>query len=162
MRTTRTVWPSVHIRARYLCFAALVGMGHCRINDFTHTCNMSGPWSDAALDTLGKFPLVTIERFMGQYSHCPWNQQTARPSTCTVEEAPIGLTDAATGLYVEDHAVAALQQLKRRNPKITTIFYGGPGVCQMFQRKLPTPVSSSTRPSAERRRCTIGGMLFYL
>ena len=94
---------------------------------FTHTCNMSGHWSDAALDILGKFPLVTIERFMGQYSHCPWNQQTARPSTCTVEEAPIGLTDAATGLYVEDHAVAALQQLKRRNPKIATIFYHDSG-----------------------------------
>ena len=94
---------------------------------FTHTCNMSGPWSDAALDTLAKFPLVTIERFMGQYSHCPWSQQTARPANCTVEEAPVGLTDAATGLYVEDHAIAALRQLKRRNPKLAAIFYHDSG-----------------------------------
>eukprot|EP01050_Picozoa_sp_SAG11_P003464 SAG11_NODE_196_length_12778_cov_6.887767_4_plen_152_part_00 len=46
---------------------------------------------------------------------------------CTVEEAPLGLTAHATGQFVEDHTVAALQQLKRRNPNITTIFYHDTG-----------------------------------
>lgn len=37
---------------------------------FTHTCNVSGPWSEAALDVLQKFPMVNIERFMGQHQRC--------------------------------------------------------------------------------------------
>jgi hypothetical protein len=37
---------------------------------FTHTCNMSGPWSDNALDVLSKFPLVRISR------PTPWPSST--------------------------------------------------------------------------------------
>ena len=46
---------------------------------------------------------------------------------CTVEEAPVGLTADGTGKFVEDHTLAALKQLKERNPKITTIFYHDTG-----------------------------------
>jgi hypothetical protein len=116
---------------------------------FTHTCNTSGPWSEEALDVLSKFPLVNIERFMGQHEQCfaahrdQWgppggwlNNTHGMPAcshgtadsipagcNCTVEEAPLGLTAHATGKYVEDHTIAALKQLKQRNPNITTIFY---------------------------------------
>lgn len=123
---------------------------------FTHTCNTSGPWSEEALDVLAKFPLVNIERFMGQHERCfaahreqwgppgGWLNHThgtpacshatspaagaAPPGcNCTVEEAPLGLTADATGKFVEDHTLAALKQLKQRNPNITTIFYHDTG-----------------------------------
>ena len=122
---------------------------------FTHTCNMSGPWSGEALDVLTKFPLVNIERFQAQHELCfaahkedfgppgGWfNQTSGTPAcrhvnphspgyiagcNCTVEEAPIGLTAHATGKFVEDHTIAALKQLKQRNPNITTIFYHDTG-----------------------------------
>lgn len=32
---------------------------------FFHSCNESGPFSDRALDTITKFPLVTIEKGQG-------------------------------------------------------------------------------------------------
>ena len=37
---------------------------------FTHTCNVSGPWSEEALDVLQKFQIVNIERFMNQHQSC--------------------------------------------------------------------------------------------
>lgn len=96
---------------------------------FTHTCNQSGPWSDAALDVLTKFPLVTIERFMGQHSHChPTSWPHGAPGGCSPEEGPKGLTTAMTGLYVEDHAIAALRQIKEGSKgKTATIFYHDSG-----------------------------------
>ena len=91
---------------------------------FTHTCNASGPWSGEALDVLAKFPLVTVERFMGQDTN-----GHSRP-----EEGPKGLTPDMTGLYVEDHTTAALRQIKERSDgKTATIFYHGP------QQSLPWP-----------------------
>ena len=112
-----------------------------------HSCNVSGPWSSEALDVLQKFPLVTIERFMGQHTQCfakhksqwgppgGWLNHThgnpACPTSgtlisgcnCTVEEAPPGLTTDARNLYVEDNTLAALKQIKQRNPNVSTIFY---------------------------------------
>ena len=122
---------------------------------FTHTCDTSGPWSEEALDVLQKFPMVDIERFMGQHQSCfekhrsqwgppgCWLNSThgtpacstfataAHPGgaacNCTCEEAPLGATPDARGLFVEDHAVAALRQLKQRNPNVSTIFYHDSG-----------------------------------
>jgi len=113
---------------------------------FTHTCNASGPWSEDALDVLARFPMVTIERFMGQHERCfakhraQWgppvgwlNRTHGDPScrnlanepacNCTTEEAPLGATADARGLFVEDHAIAALRQIKARNASVATIFY---------------------------------------
>lgn len=131
---------------------------------FTHTCNVSGPWSEEALDVLQRFPIVNIERYMAQHQTCftrhrqqwagpdgcwlntthgnpacstwtgpggpgtagpPWSWESAGlvGCSCDVEEAPIGLTPSATGLYVEDHLIAACKQLKERNQNLTTIFY---------------------------------------
>jgi hypothetical protein len=39
----------------------------------------------------------------------------------------VGATADGRGLYVEDHTVAALRQLKQRNPNISTIFYHDSG-----------------------------------
>ena len=129
---------------------------------FTHTCNVSGPWSEEALDVLQRFPMVNIERFMGQHQSCfrrhrdQWglpgcwlNATNGNPScdtwldrgsrkvghrwrwasaglkgcNCTTEEAPLGATRDARGLYVEDHAIAALRQLKARNPEMAGLLY---------------------------------------
>jgi hypothetical protein len=117
---------------------------------FTHTCNASGLWSEDALDVLAKFPMVNTERFMGQHKACfakhrnQWgppggwlNQTHGNPTcptaasgsvhlpgcNCTTEEAPVGLTTDADGTFVEDHTLAAMKQLKARNPNISTIFY---------------------------------------
>eukprot|EP01046_Picozoa_sp_COSAG06_P033197 COSAG06_NODE_3371_length_5438_cov_18.670350_1_plen_330_part_10 len=51
---------------------------------FTHTCNVSGPWSEDALDVLQRFPIVNIERYMSQHQHCfaRHRSQWAGPSTC--------------------------------------------------------------------------------
>jgi hypothetical protein len=120
---------------------------------FTHTCNTSGPWSEEALDVLQKFQMVNIERFAGQHQSCfarrrkQWgppgcwlNTTHGNPAcntnsgglhhagcNCTCEEAPFSSTPDARGLYVEDHTLAALRQLKRRNPNISTIFYHDSG-----------------------------------
>jgi hypothetical protein len=51
---------------------------------FTHTCNVSGPWSEDALDVLQRFPIVNIERYMSQHQQCfaRHRSQWAGPSTC--------------------------------------------------------------------------------
>lgn len=93
--------------------------------------------------------MVNIERFMSQHELCfakhraQWgppggwlNHTHGDPGcsfaassihipgcNCTTEEAPMGTTADARGLYVEDHTTAALRQLKARNPNISTIFY---------------------------------------
>ena len=97
----------------------------------------------------GRFPMVNIERFMSQHEQCfakhrskwgppvGWFNHThgdpACPTvaggmpipgcSCTVEEAPLGLTADARGKFVEDNTAAALMQLKSRNPNMSTIFY---------------------------------------
>ena len=126
---------------------------------FTHTCNVSGLWSEEALNVLSKFPMVNIERFMGQHQRCferhrsQWgppgcwlNNTHGNPAcntgvsgahpvgcNCSCEEAPVGSTVDARGLYVEDHTLAALRQLKDRNPNISTIFYHGMFFCLVCQ-----------------------------
>eukprot|EP01045_Picozoa_sp_COSAG04_P012724 COSAG04_NODE_869_length_9750_cov_4.497047_1_plen_157_part_00 len=93
---------------------------------FTHTCNVSGPWSEEALDVLEKFPMVNIERFMGQHEQCfaKHREQWAAPGcwlnsthgnpacstavggthhagcNCTCEEAPVGATPDGRDLCV--------------------------------------------------------------
>ena len=93
--------------------------------------------------------MVNIERFMSQHEKCfakhqsEWgppggwfNRSHGSPAcsfaagsnpipgcNCTTEEAPLGLTADARGLFVEDHTIAALRQLKSRNPNMATIFY---------------------------------------
>lgn len=62
---------------------------------FVHTCNESGTFSAAALDTIQKFPLVTIEK--GQ-----------------------GFLDG-TGRHAEDKIVEQLAAIKARNPGIATV-----------------------------------------
>ena len=115
---------------------------------FTHTCNETGPWSTQALDVLAKFPLVTVERFMGQFAHCrPTSWAHGTPAGCPSEEGPIGLTPHTSGLYVEDHAIAALRQIKQRSAgKTATIFYHDSG--RMWTNDQPSgmgrvPVSAA-------------------
>jgi hypothetical protein len=37
---------------------------------FFHACNESGPFSERALDTIEKFPLVTVEKGQGFHEDC--------------------------------------------------------------------------------------------
>ena len=62
---------------------------------FIHTCNESGLFSDAALDTITKFPFVTVEK--GQ-----------------------GFNDG-TGRYAEEKIAEQLGAVKKRDPSISTV-----------------------------------------
>ena len=63
-----------------------------------------------------------------------------------MEEAPLGLTTDGRGLFVEDHALAALRQLKARNPSMNTIFYHDSG--RMWTNDQP---DASQCPSNAKR-----------
>jgi len=63
---------------------------------FYHSCNYTGPYTDEALQTVVKFPMVTIEK----------GQQV--------------FDDAG---YAEDTIVETLRRVKKLNPNISTIFY---------------------------------------
>lgn len=65
---------------------------------FFHSCNESGLFSERALDTIQRFPIVTIEKGQSYNSN-------------------------ATGEFAEDKIVAQLRAVKERNPKIMTVFY---------------------------------------
>ena len=45
------------------------------------------------------------------------------PFTLLLPPPQAGATSAATGRFVEDHAVAALRQIKRRNANVSTVLY---------------------------------------
>ena len=97
---------------------------------FTHTCNQSGPWSEAALDVISRFPLFNHERFMAQRQRCfelcgPAMFQRNNPcvATCWPEEGPAGRTNWSHGQYADDHLIAGCKQLKQRNPRLACIFY---------------------------------------
>lgn len=62
---------------------------------FYHSCNFSGPFSDAELDSIVKFPLVTVEK--GQGLDLPG--------------------------YAESKIVAELKRIKKRDSSIYTMFY---------------------------------------
>ena len=62
---------------------------------FIHTCNESGLFTDAALDTITKFPFVTVEK--GQ-----------------------GFNDG-TGRYAEEKIAEQLGAVKKRDPSISTV-----------------------------------------
>jgi hypothetical protein len=66
---------------------------------FFHSCNESGLFSDAALDTIVKFPLVTIEKGQG------FNDKS-HPEQ-----------------HAEEKIVAQLRAVKERDPSICTVFY---------------------------------------
>ena len=87
---------------------------------YVHACNSSGPWSDAALRTLAKFPLVTLERFHGQYTHCACHSAHSPSPCCAPEEGPTVLFPTARGAYVEDYAVPALRAIKNYSVFIVT------------------------------------------
>ena len=62
---------------------------------FIHTCNESGLFADDALDTITKFPFVTVEK--GQ-----------------------GFNDG-TGRYAEEKIAEQLGAVKKRDPSISTV-----------------------------------------
>ena len=64
---------------------------------FFHSCNESGLFSDEALDTIAKFPFVTVEKGQGY--------------------------NDGSGDYAETKIVAQLKAVKDRNPNISTVFY---------------------------------------
>ena len=66
---------------------------------FFHACNESGLWSDTALDTIVKFPFVTVEKGQGF------------------------LDDSDPFKKAEDKIVYQLAAIKKRNPSISTVFY---------------------------------------
>lgn len=72
---------------------------------FFHSCNESGPFSERALDTITKFPLVTIEK--GQGFNDP---------DCTSYGAP-GFPCA------ESKIISQCAAIKKRNSSIATVFY---------------------------------------
>jgi hypothetical protein len=63
---------------------------------FYHSCNYSGPYSDAALQVVAKFPMVTIEKGQQVFDGAP---------------------------FAEDAIVGTLKRVKALNPNISTIFY---------------------------------------
>ena len=66
---------------------------------FYHSCNFTGPFTDAAIATMAKFPMVTIEKGQG----------------VTLGTGP--------GNYAEDKIVATLKRVKALDANISTIFY---------------------------------------
>lgn len=71
---------------------------------FFHACNESGLFSSEALDTITKFPFVTIEKGQG------FNDGSA---PCT----------ASGGSCAEDKIIAQIGAIKSRDPTISTVFY---------------------------------------
>ena len=69
---------------------------------FFHSCNESGLFSEAALDTIARFPLVTVEKGQGFKVECP-------PG----ETAPCA----------ESKITSQLAAVKARDPGIATVFY---------------------------------------
>ena len=65
---------------------------------YYHSCNFTGAYTDAALDVVAKFPMVTIEK--GQ-----------------------GVQDASDTRFAEDKIVDTLRRVKQRDANISTIFY---------------------------------------
>ena len=68
---------------------------------FFHACNESGLFSEAALDTIEKFPMVTIEKGQGFHDG----------------SAPCS---ADGGSCAEDKIIAQIGEVKKRNPAIST------------------------------------------
>ena len=69
---------------------------------FVHTCNESGLFSEKALDTLTRFPMVTVEKGQGFNAPCP----PGKSAPCA-----------------EDKIIAQLAAVKKRNSSVATIFY---------------------------------------
>ena len=67
---------------------------------FFHACNESGLFSEAALDTIEKFPMVTIEKGQGFNDGSP---------VCT----------ATAGLCAEDKILNQIRAVKKRDPSIS-------------------------------------------
>lgn len=65
---------------------------------FFQSCNESGPFSDEAINTISKFPVVTIEKCQGR-------------------------KDFDDKRYVEDKVIDELQRIKQKNSSIFTVFY---------------------------------------
>eukprot|EP00040_Diaphanoeca_grandis_P032714 m.198979 g.198979 ORF g.198979 m.198979 type:complete len:408 (+) comp32715_c0_seq5:211-1434(+) len=77
---------------------------------FFHADNITGPYSDAAVDTIAKFPLVTIEKWHGA---CGGSTNQDCPAK-KIETYPC---------CEEDRIVDDLQRIKLKNPNTTTIIY---------------------------------------
>ena len=69
---------------------------------FFHACNESGLWSERALDTITKFPFVTVEKGQAFNAPCP---------------------EGSTAPCAEPKIVSQLKAIKDRNSSITTVFY---------------------------------------
>ena len=67
---------------------------------FYHSCNFTGPYTDSAIATIAKFPLVTIEKGQG-----------------------VTLGTGGEAGYAEDKIVTTLKRVKAANANISTIFY---------------------------------------
>ena len=69
---------------------------------FFHACNESGLWSERALDTITKFPFVTVEKGQAFNAPCP---------------------EGSTAPCAEPKIVSQLKAIKERNSSIATVFY---------------------------------------
>ena len=69
---------------------------------FFHACNETGLWSERALDTITKFPFVTVEK--GQAFHAPCPKGSNAPCA-------------------EVKIISQLKAIKDRNSSIATVFY---------------------------------------
>jgi len=98
---------------------------------FIHTCNESGLFSDAALDTITKFPFVTVEK--GQ-----------------------GFNDG-TGRYAEEKIAEQLGAVKKRDPAISTVRCTPtpdpwPGPCPALSASHALHPSHTLHPLLPRQR----------
>ena len=73
------------------------------IQPFIHLANNSGPFSDAAIDAMARFPIVTVEKSQG-----PCAAQSKPPTDTCGEEQLI---------------IDTLRRVKQANASATTIFY---------------------------------------
>ncbi len=105
---------------------------------FFHSCNESGLFSNEALDTIQKFPFVTVEKAQG-------------------------FNDGSGG-HAETKIVAQLQAVKQRDPTISTVFYmnsvlswcvmAGLAICCLVASVVAAAVAASSLgvvPPASRR-----------
>ncbi len=120
------VWPPVWLLCRWLVFALrmlpavqaqlplpiAVQFSWERVQPFFHEDNVTGPYSDEAIQALARFPLITLEKWHGacegweaanESDHCPSISRSSYPC-CE-----------------EDRITSDLRRVKTLNPNTTTV-----------------------------------------
>ena len=121
---------------------------------FTHTCNQSGPWSEAALDVISRFPLFNHERFMAQHQRCfelcgaaMGQRNNPCAASCWPEEGPVGRTNWTNGLYADDHLIAGCKQLKASDNRLQKMSNISINQCMQLLH-VPDLEKAACQPSA--------------